>query len=47
MAYFANQKSLFGKIWEGLAMEDVGIFHGHLVYFPSHLVYFVTIWYIL
>jgi hypothetical protein len=30
---FSNQKSKFGKMWEGLAMEDVGIFYGHLVHF--------------
>jgi hypothetical protein len=30
---FSNQKSKFGKILEGLAMEDIGIFYGHLVHF--------------
>jgi hypothetical protein len=30
---FSNQKSKFGKILEGLAMEDVGILYGHLVHF--------------
>jgi hypothetical protein len=25
----SNQKSQFGKILEGLAMEDIGIFYGH------------------
>jgi hypothetical protein len=30
---FSNQKSKFGKILEGLAMEDVGIFYVHLVHF--------------
>jgi hypothetical protein len=30
---FSNQKSNFGEILEGLAMEDVGIFYGHLVHF--------------
>jgi hypothetical protein len=30
---FSNQKSKFGYIWEGLAMEDVGIFYGLLSYF--------------
>jgi hypothetical protein len=30
---FSNQKSKFGQILEGLAMEDVGIFYGHLVHF--------------
>jgi hypothetical protein len=28
---FSNQKFKFGEILEGLAMEDVGIFYGHLV----------------
>jgi hypothetical protein len=29
-------------------MEDVGIFHEHLVYvFDGHLVHYMTIWYIL
>jgi hypothetical protein len=37
---FSNQKSQFGQILEGLAMEDVDIFYGHLVYFTA-------IWYIL
>jgi hypothetical protein len=40
MVYFQNQKSQFGQILEGLAMEDVGKFHGRLVYFKP-------IWYIL
>jgi hypothetical protein len=30
---FSNQKSKFGQILEGLAMEDVGIFYGRLVHF--------------
>jgi hypothetical protein len=30
---FSNQKSQFGKILEGLAMEDDGLFYGHLVHF--------------
>jgi hypothetical protein len=43
------------QIWvnlEGLAMEDVGIFNGHLVYlrpfgvFYGNLLYFIVIWYI-
>jgi hypothetical protein len=37
---FSNQKYQFGKILEGLAMEDVGIFYGHLIYFTA-------IWYFL
>jgi hypothetical protein len=40
---FSNQNSRFGKILEGLATEDVGIFYGHLVYF----VVIVVIWNIL
>jgi hypothetical protein len=31
----SNQKSKFGRIWEGLAMEDVGIQNGHLVYLSA------------
>jgi hypothetical protein len=30
---FSNPKSKFGKILEGLAMEDVGILFGYLVHF--------------
>jgi hypothetical protein len=30
---FSNQKSKFGYILEGLALEDVGIFYGHLIHF--------------
>jgi hypothetical protein len=37
---FSNLNTLFWKISDGLAMEDVGIFYGHLVYL-------VAIWYIL
>jgi hypothetical protein len=37
---FSNLKYQCGQISEDLAMEDVGILYGHLVYF-------VTIWYIL
>jgi hypothetical protein len=50
--FFSNQKYRFGYILEGLAMEDVGIFYGHLVYFTAigvfcgHLIYFIVIWYI-
>jgi hypothetical protein len=32
-ALFSNQISKFGKFLEGLEMEDVGIFCGHLVHF--------------
>jgi hypothetical protein len=37
---FSNQKSQFGYILEGLAMENLGLFY-------DHLVYFITIWSIL
>jgi hypothetical protein len=37
MAYFQTK---FGYILEGIAMEDVGVFYGNLVYFTA-------IWYIL
>jgi hypothetical protein len=32
---FSNPKYQFGKILEGLVMEDVGKFYGHLVYFTA------------
>jgi hypothetical protein len=32
---FSNPKYQFGQILEGLAMEDIGIFYGHLVYFTA------------
>jgi hypothetical protein len=37
MVIFSNQKSQFGQILEGLAMEDVGKVYGHLVYFTGIL----------
>jgi hypothetical protein len=37
---FSKQKSHFGEILEGLEMENVGIFYGHLEYV-------LAIWYIL
>jgi hypothetical protein len=49
---FSNQNSKFGYIFEGLAVEDVGIFYGHLFYFTaigfilSAFVNFVVLWYI-
>jgi hypothetical protein len=33
MANFQTKKSKFGLILEGLAVEGVGAFYGHLVYF--------------
>jgi hypothetical protein len=32
---FSNQKSQFWKIFEGLAMENIGIFYDHLVSFTA------------
>jgi hypothetical protein len=32
---FSNQKSEFGKILEGLAMENLGMFYDHLVCFMA------------
>jgi hypothetical protein len=32
---FSNQKSKFGRILVGLAMENLGIFYNHLVYFTA------------
>jgi hypothetical protein len=49
---FANQKSQFGYIFEGLRLENVDIFYGHLEHLRTfgklydHLVNFVLIWYI-
>jgi hypothetical protein len=37
MVYFQTKKNKFGQILEGLAMEDVGIFYVHLVYFTAIL----------
>jgi hypothetical protein len=42
---FSNQKSLFVKILELLAIEDVGIFYDHLVYLTAiWYKYFVAVW---
>jgi hypothetical protein len=35
MAYFHTKKSQFGYMLEGLEMENVGIFYGHLKYVTS------------
>jgi hypothetical protein len=44
---FSNQKSQFGYVLEGLAMEDFGIIYVHLVYiFYGNLVYFPLSWYV-
>jgi hypothetical protein len=32
---FSSLKSQFGKILEGRALEDVGTFYGHLLYFTA------------
>jgi hypothetical protein len=54
---FSNQKSHFGELLEGLAIKDVGIFFGHLVYTTAILYilwsfcifygYFFPFWYFL
>jgi hypothetical protein len=31
----SNQKSQFGKIFQALRMENVGIFYGHLEHFKA------------
>jgi hypothetical protein len=52
MVIFSNQKSQFGYILEGLEMENVGIFYGHLEYFTAmcYILWpfenLVVIWYI-
>jgi hypothetical protein len=33
--FFANQKSQFGKKLQGLRLENVDIFYGHLEYFTA------------
>jgi hypothetical protein len=33
--FFSNQKSQFGFNLEGLRLENVDIFHGHLEYFTD------------
>jgi hypothetical protein len=38
---FSNQKSQFGSILKGLAMDDVGLFYGHLAYVTAIL---YTLW---
>jgi hypothetical protein len=46
MAYFQTKNALWVNF--GLAMEDVGIFYGHLVYLLyGHLIYFMATWCIL
>jgi hypothetical protein len=44
---FSNQKFRFGSILEGLAMEDVDMLFGHLVYFTAiwYIVWPFDIWY--
>jgi hypothetical protein len=32
---FSNEKSRFRSILEGIVLEDVGIFYGHLIYFTA------------
>jgi hypothetical protein len=41
---FSHQKSRFGKILEGLAMEDFVMFYGHLVHI--HILWLFGIFYV-
>jgi hypothetical protein len=34
---FSNQKSQFGKNFEGLRLDNVEIFYGHLEYFKDNM----------
>jgi hypothetical protein len=47
----SNQKSQFGYVLEGVAIEKIAVFYDQSVFmlleiFYGHLVYFVVIWYI-
>jgi hypothetical protein len=43
--YFQTQNSNLGKILEGLRLENVGIFHGHLEYITAiWYTYLMAIW---
>jgi hypothetical protein len=44
---FSNQKYQFGLILQGLRLENIDIFSGHLEYFYRHLGYFMITGYIL
>jgi hypothetical protein len=44
---FSNQNSQFGKILDGLRLENVDINYGHLEYFTVVWDFLMTIWYIL
>jgi hypothetical protein len=43
--FFADQKSQFGYVLEGLGTENVDTFYGHLKY-KTNLVHFMVMWYI-
>jgi hypothetical protein len=46
MVYFQTKKNLFVYIFEGLGIDDVGIFCGHLEYFTTILcICFMALWY--
>jgi hypothetical protein len=52
MVYFQTKNPNLVKFFAGLAVEDVGIFYGHFVFFRPNgifcglLVHFEVIWYI-
>jgi hypothetical protein len=43
---FSNQKSQFVYIYEGLCVENVGKFYGHLVYFMAIWYVVEFLWYV-
>jgi hypothetical protein len=47
MLYFQTKKPNLGKFLEGLAIEDVDIFFGHLVNFLAIWYILMAIWFIL
>jgi hypothetical protein len=47
MVSFLTKNPDLGKFCEGLWLENVATFYGHLEYFADIWDYFMTIWYIL
>jgi hypothetical protein len=40
---FANPKSQFGYIWEGLEIENVGIFYGYFDYYTAIFIFYARL----
>jgi hypothetical protein len=40
MVYFQTKNPNLGKFWEDLAIKDVGLFYGHLVYFSRFGIFY-------